>query len=274
MVSKRQPLGDGLVALIERLPHAEVHQIWTADDLHPAEAAVTTPFLRRMRALLARIDSGTRVGVAEAHSTLRQASATTHLQHGPAEMIEADLLRAAVRQGLLRCDETDSGQPALWSETAALQRGERAHMVAGHPLEAVVEPWIDEMMRDPVADLDCDPRLRGPWVSVPFMIVQLLAHAGDVDLTDMAKAIRHDAGSLTRGVRLPWPLHNAVVGLVMGLCVEFGVAEWDGDMKDLGRARCTALGLLAQMALRVHVEGESPPGFARTSAAGVVDRGS
>ena len=124
------------------------------------------------------------------------------------------------------------------------------------------------MTRDPVADLDCDPRLSGPWASVPFLMVQLLAHAGDVDLTDVARTIHRDAGQPTRGVRLPWALQNAVVGLVVGLCVEFGVAEWDGDMKDLGRARCTPLGLLAQTALRAHVEGEQPPGLARASVTG------
>lgn len=130
-----------------------------------------------------------------------------------------------------------------------------AHLVAGHPLAAVVEPWIDEMMRDPVADLDCDPRLSGSWTAVPFMIVQLLAHAGDVDLTGVAGALRREAEPLPVAPACRGPLQNAVVGLVIGLCVEFGVAEWDGDLQELGRARCTPLGLLAQAALRAHVEG-------------------
>jgi hypothetical protein len=263
MVRSQRRLGEGLVALTEQLPHADAHQIWTEDKIHPAEAAVGTPFLRRMRALLALVDPGARVGVVEARRTLREAAPMTHLQHGPPERLETDLLHAAVRHDLFRCDERDGDQPALGSESASLRRGAQAHLVVGHPLAAVVEPWIDEMTRDPVADLDCDPRLSGPWASVPFLIVQLLAHAGDVDLTDVARTIRREAGSLARGVRLPWVLQNAVVGLVVGLCVEFGVAEWDGDMQDLGRARCTPLGLLAQTALRAHVEGELPAGVAK-----------
>jgi hypothetical protein len=259
MIRSRRLLGEGLVALAEQLPHTDAPEIWTEDETHPAEAAVAAPFLRRMRALLALMDAGARVGVVDARRTLREAASMTHLQHGPPELLETDLLHAAVRHGLVGCDEREGDQPALWSESASLRRGARAHLIAGHPLAAVVEPWIDEMTRDPVADLDCDPRLSGPWASVPFLIVQLLAHAGDVDLTDVARTIRRDAGPLTRGVRLPWALQNAVVGLVVGLCVEFGVAEWDGDMQALGRARCTPLGLVAQTALRAHVEGESLP---------------
>lgn len=51
--------------------------------------------------------------------------------------------------------------------------------------------------------------------------------------------------------------------LVVGLCTEFGVAEWDGDMQHLGRARCTPLGLVAHAALRAHVEGEVPAALAQ-----------
>ncbi|CAN5905526.1 hypothetical protein BH23ACT10_BH23ACT10_19620 [soil metagenome] len=226
------------------------------------------PFLHRMRAVLALADPGARVPIADARRTLRRTAPMTHLQHGPPELLEADLLRAAVRRELLRCDETEHGQPDLWSESATLQRGEYAHLVAGHPLAAVVEPWIDEMMRDPIAAPDCDPRLSGPWWSVPFLIVQLLAHVGEVDLADVAEVIRREAGPLTRGIRLPWKLQNAVVGLVVGVCVEFGIAEWDGGMHDLGRARITPLGAWAQLALRAHVEGEVPPGFMHACGAG------
>jgi hypothetical protein len=89
-----------------------------------------------------------------------------------------------------------------------------------------------------------------------------LAYAGDVDLTDVAQAVRREAGPLTRGVRLQWPVQNIVVGLVVGLCVEFGIAHWDGDLQDLGRARCTPLGLLAHTALRARLEGELPQAWA------------
>lgn len=58
MVRNPQHLGDSLVALAERHPKADVDQIWEDDDLHPSEAAVPTPFLRRMRALLALLERG------------------------------------------------------------------------------------------------------------------------------------------------------------------------------------------------------------------------
>lgn len=273
MVRSPRHLGDSLVALTERLPKADVHQIWGDDDLHPAEAAVATPFLRRMRALLVLLDPGASVGSVEARRALRQAAPMTHMQHVPSDQAEADLLWTAVRHDLLRCAEFEDGQAAPWSATARLERGPQAHLVTGHPLAAVVEPWIDEMMRDPVADLDCDPRLSGPWTGVPFMIVQLLAHAGDVDLTGVAGALGREAGPLTRGARLPWPLENTAVGLVIGLCVEFGVAEWHGDLRELGRARCTPLGLLAQAALRAHVEGELPQAWAAEAARQAAPRG-
>lgn len=183
-----------------------------------------------------------------------------HLRHGPVELFEVGMLSAALRHEVLRCTVTDDGRPDLWSPTTALVRGEQAHLVVAHPLAAVVEPWIDEIMRDPVADLDCHPRLAGPWVSVPFLLVQLLAHVGEIELDRVAVGLRREAGPLVRGIRLPWPLPNAVVGMVVGLCVEFGIATWDGDLEELGLARITALGLWAQLALRAHVDGEVPPG--------------
>lgn len=260
-----RPIGDSLVELAERLPAADVHEIWTADCHHPTEAAVDTPFLARMRALLAAIDVNDGINVAHACHTLHDAAPVVHLQPGPTELFELDLLLGALHRDLLHCTETQGGLPALFSMTATLERGTQAYLVVGHPLAALVEPWIDQMMRDPVADLDCNPRLAGPWISVPFLLVQLLAHAGELDLGEVAQAIRREAGARAADVRLPWPLPDAVVGLVVGLCVEFGIATWDGDMHALGRAEITPLGLWAQLALRAHVDGELPPGFAEAT---------
>jgi hypothetical protein len=134
MVRSRLRVGEGLVALTEQLPHADAHEIWTEDETHPVEAAVAAPFLRRMRALLALMDAGARAGVVDARRTLREAASMTHLQHRPPELLETDLLHAAVRHGLVRCDEREGDQPAPWSESASLRRGARAHLVAGHPL--------------------------------------------------------------------------------------------------------------------------------------------
>lgn len=121
------------------------------------------------------------------------------------------------------------------------------------------------MVREPVTDLDGDPRLAGPWISVPVLLMQLLAHAGDLDLGEVAHAVGRGAGARAADVRLPWPLPDAVVGLVVGLCVEFGIATWDGDVHTLGHAEITPLGLWAQLTLRAHIEEELPPGFAEAT---------
>lgn len=260
-MSRSSPIGHSLAELTERLPGADVDEIWPEDCAHPAEAAVDTPFLTRIRAVLAAIDIGRGVSVAEARRVMRDAAPLVHLQPGPSTTVELDLLLGALHRDLLHCSETEGGYPALLSETAVIERGTFGHTVVGHPLAALVEPWIDQMMRDPVADLDCDPRLDGPWQPVPFMLVQLLAHAGDVDLGDVAEALRREAGTRATCTRLPWPLEHAVVALVVGLCVEFGMATWHGDLQTLGRARITPLGAWAQLALRAHVEGELPPGM-------------
>jgi hypothetical protein len=265
MPRSSQLIGDSLVELAERLPAADLDEIWTADRHHPTEAAVDTPFLARMRALLAAIDGNDGINVARARRTLRDAAPMMHLQPGSPGLFELDLLLAALHRDLLHCTETQGGLPALLSTTATLERGAQAHLVVGHPLAALVEPWIDQMLRDPVADLDCDPRLEGPWISVPFLLVQLLAHAGELDLGEVAQAMGREADARAADVRLPWPLPDAVVGLVVGLCVEFGMATWDGDLQALGRAEITPLGLWAQLTLRAHVDGELPSGFAEAT---------
>ena len=91
---------------------------------------------------------------------------------------------------------------------------------------------------------------------------RLVAAAGAVDLAEVARALSREAGARTRGVRLHWPLSHRVIVLVIVLCVEFGVVTWNGDMWTLGRAKISPLGMLAQLALRAHIEGELPPGFA------------
>ena len=117
----------------------------------------------------------------------------------------------------------------------------------------MIEPWIDELSRDPVADLDCDPRLQRSWQHAPFLFVQLLAVAGEIDVAQAVAALRREIGNAFRGTRLPWPLPNAIVALVLGLCVEFGVATWDGTIAKPGRARITQLGALAELAYRAHL---------------------
>lgn len=127
-------LGDSLVALTEQLPTVDIDEIWNADREHPAEVAADTPFLRRMRALLATIAVDGPIDVTRARGILRDGAPVGHLEAVTAGSAEFVLLRAALRRDLLRCTEVDEGHPlGLWGQLAL-----RAS-VEGQPPDGFVE---------------------------------------------------------------------------------------------------------------------------------------